>query len=60
MEVIAKKQLVETSAAHIEASRTKQRTLPRHRKHGSLGIDRESDSRVHPRAHNVAKPHHGP
>ena len=38
MELVAKKELVETPAAHIEASRTQQRALRRHRVHGPKWI----------------------
>jgi len=58
MELIAKKELVETSAAHIESSRPEQRAMAA--SCTGSGIDRESDLEVHLRGHYVAKPRHGP
>jgi hypothetical protein len=57
MELIAKKELIETSAAHIESSRPEQRMAA---SCTGSGIDRESDLEVHLRAHYVGKPRHGP
>jgi hypothetical protein len=66
MELIAKQELVETPAAHIEAPK------PSSARYGAIvrratarsctwfGIGFESDSTVYLRAAYVAKPHHGP